>query len=248
MDTGAWLLLLGCALIAEVIGTMAGFGAATILTPIAALFLDVKTAIALVACFHLFGTASRLIFFHRSVQWTIWWQFGLIGIIASLLGARATMLLPSAFVTLFFGAFLLIYVVLSSARSQPLVLPAQPSTLMAGGACSGFIAGLIGTGGAIRSVCLLAIGLSKDVYIGTSAAIALVVDATRVPVYLAGHLIPSTMASVLASLVGVAFAGSWVGQRLVRRVSGTLFRRVVLTMLFIMGCKMLIDGWRGLAS
>lgn len=39
---GTWLLFLACAFAAEVIGTMAGFGAATILTPIAALFMDIK--------------------------------------------------------------------------------------------------------------------------------------------------------------------------------------------------------------
>ena len=37
------LWCVACAFLAEVIGTMAGFGAATILTPIAALFLDMKT-------------------------------------------------------------------------------------------------------------------------------------------------------------------------------------------------------------
>ncbi len=69
MPEGEWLLFLAGALIAEVIGTMAGFGAATVLTPIAVLFMDVKTAIAVVACFHLFGNGSRLGFFGRLVHW-----------------------------------------------------------------------------------------------------------------------------------------------------------------------------------
>jgi len=62
MDLPDWALFLACAFGAEVIGTMAGFGAATILTPVAALFMDIKTAIAVVAAFHLFGNASRLYF------------------------------------------------------------------------------------------------------------------------------------------------------------------------------------------
>ena len=107
---------------------------------------------------------------------------------------------------------------------------------------SGFVAGLIGTGGAIRSACLLAFHLPNEVYIGTSAAIALVVDATRLPVYLAKQFIPRSMALLVAALVPCAFAGSWTGQRLVRRISPAAFRRFVLLMLGLMGVKLLWDG------
>jgi uncharacterized protein len=46
------LPLLFSAFVAEVAGTLAGFGSATVLTPVASLFMDIKTAIALVAFFH----------------------------------------------------------------------------------------------------------------------------------------------------------------------------------------------------
>ncbi len=247
LDSGlTWLLFLVFAFLAEVIGTMAGFGAATVLTPIAALFMDMKTAIAVVACFHLFGNASRLVFFGRSLHWKTWLQFGLTGILLSFVGASVTTRLSSAGVKLLFGLFLLIYVGLSSLASERVRLPTHPATLIGGGMVSGFIAGLIGTGGAIRSACLLAFGLPQETYLGTSAAIALVVDATRLPVYLAGRLIPAAMGPVLAGLIVVAFAGSWVGQRLVRRIAPRAFRWVVMGMLALMGVKLLLDGWHGL--
>lgn len=245
MSQTAWALFLCGAFFAEVVGTMAGFGAATILTPIAALFMDVKTAIAVVACFHLFGNASRLIFFGRHIHWSTWWQFGLTGIVLSLVGAGVTAQLPSAAIKLLFGLFLLIYVGCSISASGLIQLPRTPALLVGGGAVSGFIAGLIGTGGAVRSACLLAFGLPKEVYVGTSAAIALIVDATRLPVYVAGRFIPSRMVPVLVSLIAAAFAGAWVGQRLVRRIAPEIFRRVVLVLLAIMGVKLLADGWHG---
>ncbi|MBI1991610.1 MAG: sulfite exporter TauE/SafE family protein [Candidatus Omnitrophica bacterium] len=228
---GAWFLFLACAFAAETIGTMAGFGAATILTPIAFLFMDAKTAIAVVASFHLFGNGSRLIFFGRSIHWKTWLQFGLSGILFSFVGAGVTTRLSSSAVEVCFGVFLLLYVGLSTVASERVRLPSHPATLVGGGMVSGFIAGLLGTGGAVRSVCLLAFGLPKEAYVGTSAAIALVVDATRLPVYLAGRFIPSTMIPVLVGLVLVAFAGSWLGQRLVRRISAVGFRRFVNVML-----------------
>ena len=246
MAPGAWLSFLAGAFVAEVIGTMAGFGAATVLTPIAALVMDVKTAIAVVACFHLFGNASRLIFFGRHIHWKIWWAFGLTGILCSVLGAGLTARLPSPAVKMLFGAFLLVYVASSVGLAGRLRLPGTRATLVIGGAVSGFIAGLLGTGGAVRSACLLVFGLPKEAYIGTSAAIALIVDATRLPVYLAGRFIPVEMTPVLVSLVAVAFVGAWVGQRLIRRVSASAFRFGVLTMLGLMGLKLVIEGWRGL--
>ena len=241
-----WPLFLLCAWVAEVIGTMAGFGAATILTPVAILFMDVKTAIAVVACFHLFGNASRLTFFWRHVDRKTWLQFGLTGVLCSLVGAGLTASLPSAAVKLLFGIFLLSYVGLSCLLPSGLRLPATPWTLIGGGAGSGFVAGLIGTGGAIRSACLLAFGLPRDAYLGTSAAIALVVDATRLPVYLAEQFIPWRMLPAVASLILVAFAGAWVGQRLIRRASPAIFRGVILAMLTLIGLKLCVDGWRGL--
>ncbi len=240
---GSWWLLLFWAFGAEVIGTMAGFGAATVLTPIAAMFMDMKTAIAVVACFHLSGNASRLLFFGRHINWRVWAQFGVTGVIFSLLGAGVTTRLSSSTIKILFGLFLLLYVWWSSVREGSWTLPAAPVTLLGGGTASGFIAGLIGTGGAIRSACLLAFGYPKEVYIGTSAAIALIVDATRLPVYLTQRLIPAPLASVVGSLVVAAFLGAWVGQRLVQRISSNAFRRIVTTMLFFMGLKLLWDGW-----
>ena len=241
----SWGLFLAGAFVAEVIGTMAGFGAATVLTPIAAAFLDIKTAIAVVACFHLFGTGSRLVFFGRFVHWKTWACFGLTGVVCSLLGAQVTARLPSPMVRLLFGAFLLVYVGCEASAAGRFRLPARTSTLVGGGAVSGLIAGLLGTGGAIRSACLLVFGLPKDVYIGTSAAIAIMVDATRVPVYLAQRLIPGALLPVIASLIPAAFAGAWLGQRLVRRVSPAVFRWIVMGMLTLTGLKMAWDGWHG---
>ena len=243
--SSVWLLLVS-AFGAEVIGTMGGFGAATILTPVAAWFLDMKTAIALVACFHLFGNASRLVFFGRHIAWSYWVQFGLIAVLCSALGARAAARLSSPVVTLLFGAFLLVYVILSLSASDRVQLPRRPATLVGGGMLSGLIAGLLGTGGAVRSACLLAFGLPKEVYIGTSASIALVVDATRLPIYVAGGLLPAPFAPLLLALVVVAFGGSWLGQRLVRRISAVAFRRFVLALLALMGVKLVLDGWHGL--
>ena len=239
---GSWAAFLLAAFVAEVIGTMAGFGSATILTPIAALFVDVKTAIALVACFHLFGNASRLIFFGRRVDWKIWAQFGITGVLCSFLGAHVTALLASSMVKGLFGVFLLCYVAFSWRTAGQIQFSPNRTTLVIGGMTSGFMAGLLGTGGAIRSVCLLAFGMPRESYIGTSAAIAFMVDATRLPVYLSGRLLPASLILILAGLMATAFAGSFLGQWLLHRLSARGFRSIVTVVLTILGVKLVMES------
>lgn len=248
MTPAAWSLFLGSALIAECIGTMAGFGAATILTPIAALLLDVRTAIALVACFHLLGNASRLVLFGRHLRWRFLWQFGLIGILCSLLGARISSSLSPAILQACLGGFLLCYVGWELLAPGGVRLPTAAPVLVGGGALSGFIAGLLGTGGAIRSACLLAFQLPRDAYLGTSAAIALLVDATRLPVYVAARFLPGIGPAHVLGLAVTAAAGAWMGQRVVRRLPAAAFRRLVLALLALMAAKFLLDGVTGLVA
>jgi hypothetical protein len=53
---------------AELIGTMAGFGSSTIFLPVALFFVDFKTAIVLVAIFHLLGNTGRILL-HQLHSW-----------------------------------------------------------------------------------------------------------------------------------------------------------------------------------
>ena len=63
-------------------------------------------------------------------------------------------------------------------------IKANRLTAATGGALSGFMAGIFGMGGAVRSLFLSAFNLQKEVYIVTGAAIAIVIDITRLGTYL----------------------------------------------------------------
>ena len=64
-------------------------------------------------------------------------------------------------------------------------------TTITGGGISGFITGIVGTGGALRAIFLTGFNLEKTKYIATAAVIALATDSTRIPLYLyQGFLLP----------------------------------------------------------
>ena len=65
------LALLAAAFLSEIIGTTAGFGSSTIFLPLALFFVDFKTALVLVAFFHLFGNIGRIAFFRKFIDFKI---------------------------------------------------------------------------------------------------------------------------------------------------------------------------------
>jgi uncharacterized membrane protein YfcA len=110
-----------------------------------------------------------------------------------------------------------------------------------GGSCSGLLAGLIGLGGAIRSAFLIAFQLPKEVYVGTSAMVAFVIDLTRIPTYLVTRIVQDTSSYVLLPfLVVSAYLGVRTGKELLGRIEQETFRKVVFIALILVGISLLI--------
>jgi uncharacterized protein len=229
------------ALISEIIGTMAGFGSSTIFLPLALLFVDFKTAIILVAIFHLFGNLSRIIFFRQGFDKRIILQFGVPSVFFSILGALLIGVLPQPILKLVLGIFLI--TTSASFLIKPrLKIPANTSTFIAGGSVTGFITALVGTGGALRATLLQGFNIEKVKYIATAATIALATDVTRIPVYISQGFLREQYFIYIPILFGIALAGSFVGRRIVKMIDQELFRKIVLVAIIIVSIKFIIDG------
>lgn len=112
------------------------------------------------------------------------------------------------------------------------------------GALSGYTSFVIHVGGPPFNMYALARGLSRDVFVGTSAVFFAAVNLVKVPPFLAlGQLSPENLATsaVLFPLAVVAnLGGIW----LVRRVPGALFYRLIYALTFLVGCALLAGGLR----
>ena len=96
---------------------------------------------------------------------------------------------------------------------KPLIklAPNRFNAISAGG-IAGFLAGVIGTGGAIRGLALAAFDLEKSVFVATSAAIDSGVDFSRMTVYLGANYLASAFYWYIPGLLLVAFVGSYLGK------------------------------------
>jgi hypothetical protein len=87
---------------------------------------------------------------------------------------------------------------------------------------------------------LVKAGLSKDEFIGTNAVLAVMVDMARLVVYSRGFEgVPKTFWVDQGFLIGAAtfaaFAGVFIGNRLIKKVTLQAIQRLVVWMLFILG-------------
>jgi hypothetical protein len=106
---------------------------------------------------------------------------------------------------------------------------------------AGFMAGFIGTGGVIRGLVLASFNLEKNFFVGTSAAIDFGVDLSRTIIYLDDEYLDKKLWWYLPILLGAAFAGSYIGKRLLGKIPQVLFKRIVLGLIFIIGTVMLFN-------
>jgi len=225
----------------EVVGTMAGFGSSTIYLPLASYLVDFKVALVLVAIFHLFGNIGRIAFFRHGLDRRVLLLFGVPSFLLSLLGATLVGDLSQTLLKFLLVVFLISLSITFLVRPK-LVFPASSKMLVFGGGVSGFIVGLIGTGGALRATFLAGLKLDKEKYIATAAVIALGTDATRIPSYLANGFLTEQYYYFIPILFGIALAGSFVGHKIVGRVDQAKFKKMVLIAVILASIKFIIDG------
>lgn len=255
----SFLIICSVALLASALTFFSGFGLGTLLLPAFALFVPVEQAVVLTALVHLLNGLFKLALVGRFARAAVVWRFGLPAIGFALLGAWLLdalaglpvlwsypvggQLLQITAIKLVIGLLLIVFALFE-------LLPAlgklsfSPRWLPVGGALSGFFGGLSGMQGALRSAFLLRAGLDKQAFIGTGVVIACLIDVSRIGVY-STQLMQQRRAIdwvLLGAAVLAAFAGAWLGNRYLHKVTLPAVQRTVALMLFAVALG-LLSGW-----
>lgn len=227
-------------LIASTIGTLTGFGTSTIMIPVLVMFLPPIEAIFLVAIIHWFGDIWKVMLFRQGFCVRLIALFGSVGLLTSYLGASVSLGFDKTLLLRGLGGFLAGYAVFLLIKSQFKVRPGNIAAL-AGGALSGFFAGMFGIGGAIRGMFLSAYDLPKAVYIATAGAIGLMVDATRIVTYFTGGTtLQNKLWLSLLIFIPVSFLGAQLAKKMVDKIPQEKFRIVVAVFLLLIGIKLML--------
>lgn len=221
-----WLFYL-LALLAEIIGTVTGFGSSILFVPIASMFFDFHLVLAITAAFHVFSNLSKIYLFRAGINKSIILKMGIPAVSMVIIGALLAGQLPQRSLELSMSILIGILAGYLAIKSGGTLAPSNRN-LVAGGAISGFFAGLVGTGGAIRGLTLTAFNMEKNIFIATSALIDLGVDSSRAFIYYLNGFFVQTMWMTLPPLVLVSLIGTWIGKLLLKHIAQNRFRTIVL--------------------
>ncbi|WP_372937268.1 sulfite exporter TauE/SafE family protein [Seonamhaeicola sp.] len=221
-------------LIAEIIGTVGGFGSSVFFVPIANFFFDFQSVLGITALYHLSSNLSKIVLFKKGIEKKIIITLGVPAIIFVSLGAYLSQYFNPKILTYILGFFLIALSLLFLIFKQLKVLP-KTSNAIIGGSLSGLSAGLLGTGGAIRGITLAAFKMNKDKFIATSAVIDLGVDFSRTIVYYFNGYMHKHDLYLVPILILVSIIGTWIGKIILNKVSQEQFRNGVLVLILIVG-------------
>jgi uncharacterized protein len=232
------------AALAAGIASVTGFGIGSLLTPVLSLQAPLKVAVAIVSVPHLIGTAIRFWMLRGHVDRRVLVTFGLASAVGGLTGALLHARLGSPVLSAVFGGLLLFVAITQFTGAAERMRFGGP-VAMGAGALSGLLGGLVGNQGGIRSAGLLGFDMPKETFVATATAIGLMVDAARMPVYVAteGHEMAQFGPAVVTAIAGVV-VGTVAGARVMRRVPERWFRTIVASILAVLGAGMVIQAWR----
>jgi uncharacterized membrane protein YfcA len=176
----------------------------------------------------IFFTASELAPapIHLLHAWVSW---GLIrpAVVFVIIGALLTNIIPQKEIELVMNIVLVLLSVFLIFNTEK-KLEQSNKNLIVGGVSSGFLAGLVGTGGAIRGLVLAAFSLEKDSFLATSALIDLGVDFSRAIVYISSGYFLKEFLIFIPFLILISIAGSYIVKLVLNKMPQTYFRNIVL--------------------
>ena len=228
------------ALLAEVLGTVGGFGSSVFFVPVANFYFDFQSVLGITALFHLSSNLTKIAFFRKGLDKRLVLYLGIPAVIFVSVGAFLSKYVNPTMLGLILGLFLIVLSLIFLIFKK-LVVKDSNKNAITGGILSGLSAGLLGTGGAIRGITMAAFKMDKATFIATSAVIDFGVDASRAVIYYYNGYMQAEHLYLVAFLVGVAILGTWIGKRILVHFSQEQFRSFVLVLILIIGVASVIS-------
>ena len=244
------LIVIGVvALLTSILSAVAGLGGGVILLLVIAQFVAPTTAIPIQGAIQLVSNGSRAVLLRRSVAWPVVGWSSMLVLPGSLLGVAIATSVPENAVRVVLAVFVLVL----AWRPQWLKLnPAsgvasdqadtdggnrprgQRPMLLGLGAASGLLNSTVGASGPVTSPFYKAVTATHVAFVATAAAAQVAAHTAKLVAFTTGGWDIADHAGVIAvGIVGVV-TGSWVGTRLLGRISTThldVVFKVVLTAL-----------------
>jgi len=234
------ILIIILTTLASTFSAISGFGTSSIMIPLLSAFFPLHPVLLFVGIIHFINCIWKVSIFRKGLCWKLILLFGLPATITSFLGAYTTFHIPETISYKILAAALLMYTTSILLRPK-LILPQTNLTAASGGALSGFLAGIIGLGGAIRAVFLHVFNLPKITYIFTTNVIALFIDIVRLTTYISqGSRLGTLFTLGIIFTIPLSFLGVLLAKKIVDFIPQEKFRIIVTIFFALFGLYFLI--------
>ena len=230
------------AFFSELIGTLSGVSSSTLFVPMGRLFESAQITLVLTAILHVLGNTTRTFLFWREIDWKLVIRFGLPAIVMTAVGAYFSDLFSGHFGSVLLGLFLISFslFMLKYPHSQFFVGKYLP---FFAGALSGFLTGMIGSGGAVRSLALAVFQLSPLTFVATSTLIDFGGDIVRLIIYIEKGYFNREHWFYVPILMFVALFANLLAKKWMDHIPKKSFQKIVLVFVCVMGFVSLISPW-----
>lgn len=229
------IFLIVLAFLCETIGTVSGFGSSTFFVPVASLLENLRLVLALTAILHVLGNSAKIYLFWNASSLSNIIRLALPSIVLAGLGALLTSVINIQILKICLGV-----VLIAIGFVGWLGLPPLPRTVGVWvTALSGFLTGLVGTGGAVRAAALASMQLDKSTFVLLSSAIDFGGDLIRAVIYLVQGYMDWDQWFFLPFMAGAAIAGAWCGRRILEKISQPLFEKMIAVLIAISGLTLI---------
>ena len=238
-DPQVWLILIGTVLVGSIVGGVAGFGTGLILLPVLAWTLGARAAVPVLTVTMVLGNLSRLWWSRYETDLRVVKRYLLGAIPATVLGAVVYAVAPTDWLSRLMGIFLLGAVPLRrllSSQNFRVRLVHFPFL----GAAIGFLSSLVVATGPVLAPFFLAYGLRRGAFIATESVCAFAMHVTRGLTLASYSLLSREMVAIGLTLGSTMFLGSWIGRRILDRMSDRLFLIALEALLVGMGLQFLL--------
>lgn len=234
------------ALVISIVTLFSGFGLGTVLMPVFAIFFPLPIAIASTAVVHLATNIFKAAIVGKLAKWNVVLKFAIPAAATSALGAYLLGTVSHWPPLTEFSVFkmtvvgLIVGLITVAASLLELVpkfskISFSPKYIPLGGLLSGFFGGISGNQGMLRSAFLIKAGLNKEQFIGTSVISSIVVDMVRLSIYGWEFTLPSNMYGIIIAATLTAFLGSYIGAKLIHKITFKTIQILVGIMLLVLG-------------
>ena len=234
-------ILIFTALFASFFAAITGGGVTVILLPVLVFQLGIQAAMPIVTLALFAASASRVAAYRREVDYrpVLWFSLGSLPF--TVLGTYLFTMADPDLLTRVLGALLIVAAVGRRLRSGK-VKRFSPLWFLPLGALFGFITGITAVVAVLLAPFFLWYGLRKGAFVGTMALNILLIQTVKLAVFGERDFLDATVWVHGAVLAPCMMVGTWLGRKLMDRVSEAVFVFAIEAVMVLSGLIFLVRG------